>query len=258
MNVLAITTLLAVQQEGDGGGGITVILPALAELFWGAVAFAVFYWVMQRFAFPRINEMLENRSAAIQGKLEESEERLQEAERIRAEYREQLADAKNEANRIIEEAKATAESLRRDIVAKAESEAESIVQRAQAEVVAERERAVQQLRAEVGRLSVQLAGKIVEKELDEQAHRTLVDRYISRLTTGNGQAAAEPSRSGVMTAERPAGEGERPEEVGPGRPGRPDGGFPAPGGGFGGPPRTPGDEGDQRDDRDDRPGGFRP
>ncbi|MGH3442575.1 MAG: F0F1 ATP synthase subunit B [Nitriliruptorales bacterium] len=182
MNVLATRQLLA----AEGGGGITTVLPAPAELFWGAVAFLIFYLVMQRFAFPLINQVLEDRAAAIQGRISEAEERLSEADRIKAEYEEQLADAKNEANRIIEEARQTGESLRRDIVAKAETESEQIVQRARSEVQAERERAVQDLRAEVGRLSVQLAEKIVQKELDESAHAQLIDRYIGELAGTNG------------------------------------------------------------------------
>lgn len=181
--------ILAVE-EGGGGGGLEIILPAMAELFWGAIAFAIFYFVMRKLAFPRINQLLEDRAAAIQGKLEESQEALSEAERIRRQYQEQLADAKGESNRIIDEARQTAESLRRDIVSKAESEAESIVQRAQQDVQAERERAVQQLRAEVGRLSVQLAEKIVQRELDERAHQQLIDRYIDTLAGANGETPA--------------------------------------------------------------------
>ncbi|MDP9022158.1 MAG: F0F1 ATP synthase subunit B [Actinomycetota bacterium] len=190
------------QLAGAGGGGIPTVLPAPAELFWGAVAFGIFYWVMQKIAFPRINQVLEERAASIQGRQEQAQETLNEAQRIRDEYQEQLSDARGEANRIIEEARETAEALRRDIVAKADSEAESIVERAQAEVRAERERAVQQLRSEVGRLSIQLAEKIVHKELDQQAHQGLVDRYIEQLAgSGNGEVGTAPAGTS-------AGEGE--------------------------------------------------
>ncbi len=182
----AVANVVAQAGRPPEGGGINIILPAAAELFYGALAFFFFYAIMAKFVFPRINRVLEDRSAAIQGRMEDAQERLNEAEEIRARYREQLADARSEANRIIDEARERAEALRRDIVAKAESEAEAIVQRAQAEVQTERERAVQQLRGEVGRLSVQLAEKIVQKELDRESHEALIDRYIESLT-GNGR-----------------------------------------------------------------------
>ncbi len=178
--------LAPLAQGAPQGGGINVILPAAAELFYGAIAFFLFYAIMSKYAFPRINRVLEDRAAAIQGRIEDAQQRLDEAEQIRSHYREQLADARSEANRIIEDAREHAEALRRDIVAKAESEAEAIVQRAQAEVQAERERAVSQLRGEVGRLSVQLAEKIVQRELDRETHQALVDSYIETLT-GNGR-----------------------------------------------------------------------
>lgn len=180
---LATAFLLAV--EAEERSGIDVILPAAAELFWGAVAFVLVYLVLSRVAFPRLNEVLERRRESIQGQLEEAEQRLREAEEIKARYEGQLREARSEANRIIEEAKLTAENLRRDIIARAESEAQAILQRAQAEVAAERDRALQQLRAEVAALAVEIAARIVEKELDPATHRALVDEYIRTLSGSN-------------------------------------------------------------------------
>ncbi|HEX2026873.1 MAG TPA: F0F1 ATP synthase subunit B [Nitriliruptorales bacterium] len=210
----------------EGGAGIEIILPAAAELFWGAVGFALFYLILQQFAFPKINQVLEERAASIQGRQEEARQTLEEAQSVRAKYQEQLKEAKSEANRILDEARQTAESMRRDIVAKAESEAEAIVQRAQEEVQAERERAVQQLRAEVGRLSVRLAEKIVQKELDQETHQALVDRYIQNLSgrNGNGQARDAEAESGAVATHAP-----------------PRTARDAPDGAMGGRPRTPAD-----------------
>lgn len=174
--------LLAVQTEG---GGLSTILPAPAELFWGAVSFVIVYLVLDRYAFPLIQKTLDERAETIQGRMEEAERKLAEAEDTRTRYEERLAESKAEANRIIDEARETAEGLRREIVERAESEARSIVQRAQQEVAAERDRALQELRAEVGRMSVQLAAKIVEKELDPASHQDLVDRYIQQIARSN-------------------------------------------------------------------------
>ncbi|MDX1657754.1 MAG: F0F1 ATP synthase subunit B [Nitriliruptorales bacterium] len=178
-----MNAMLILAAEEGGQAGLSVILPAAAELVYGAIAFAIVYFVLAKYAFPRINEMLDERRDAIQGRMEEAEEAKREAERAREQYQSQLEDAKGEANRIIEEAKQTAESLRRDIVAKAEAEAQAIVSRAQSEIQAERERTLQELRQEVGNLSVQLASKIVEKELDRDRHEALVNEYINRLSS---------------------------------------------------------------------------
>lgn len=176
--------LLAAEQT-EGASGLSIILPHPAELVYGAISFIIVYLVLAKFAFPKLNEMLEARSAAIQGKLEEADAKLNEAEAVKAQFAAQVGDAKGEANRIIEEAKATAESLRRDIVAKAEAEAQSIVSRAQSEVSVERDRALQELRSEVSAMSVELASKIVGKELDPSAHQGLVDQYINQLSANN-------------------------------------------------------------------------
>lgn len=177
--------LLATEAGGDGGAGIGLILPAGAELVYGAIAFTIVYFVLRRLAFPQIDKMLDDRREAIQGRMEEAEAKVTEAEETRRAYEDKLQEARREADRIVEEAKTTAESLRQDIVAKAEAEAQAIVQRAQNEVSNERDRALQELRTEVGQISVELASRIVGKELDASAHQGLVDEYINRLSRQN-------------------------------------------------------------------------
>ena len=182
---MSTTNLFLAAAAGDDANALELILPAPAELFYGLISFVIVYVLLSKYAFPRLNQMLDDRAAAIQGKMEEADAKLREAEQAKADYQAQIGDAKGEANRIIEEAKQTAESLRRDIVAKAEAEAQAIVSRAQNEVAAERDRALQELRAEVGQISVALASKIVEKELDRSTHQHLVDEYIQNLSRNN-------------------------------------------------------------------------
>lgn len=174
--------LLVAVAEDDGS---LEILPHTPELVWGLVAFLALLAVMYKLVFPRMNQMLEDRGAVIQGRIEEAESKLNEAETTKADFEARIADARGEANRIIDEAKSTAESLRADIVARAEEEARGIVERAQGEVAAERDRALQDLRTEVGRLSVELASRIVERELDPSTHQGLVDDYIQQLSRTN-------------------------------------------------------------------------
>ncbi len=177
--------LLAAESGAEEASGLGIILPAAAELFYGAISFLIVFFALKKFAFPNLNAMLDERREAIQGKMEASDAALAEAERVKATYAAKIDEARTEGNKIIEDAKGTAEALRRDIVAKAEAEAQAIVARAQAEVATERDRALSELRAEVGTMSVDLAAKIVEKELDASAHQGLVDEYIARLARSN-------------------------------------------------------------------------
>jgi F-type H+-transporting ATPase subunit b len=169
----------------DAGGAYGVVLPAPGELLYGAIAFSIVFFILAKLAFPALGRVLDDRAAAIQGKMEEADAKLVEAEEARRRYEANVADARGEANRIIEEAKTTAEQLRADIVAKAETEAAGIVERAQADISAERDRALQELRTQVGTVSVELAARIVERELDATTHQTLVDEYIAQLSSQN-------------------------------------------------------------------------
>jgi F-type H+-transporting ATPase subunit b len=164
------------------------ILPDVAELLYGALAFIIVFAVLAKFAFPALNKMLQERSAKIQGNIDGAEQARMTAEQELAEYRSQLAGARDESNRIIEEARRTADQLRRDLQAKAEQEAQATVARAQEEIRAERDRVFQDLRAQVGVIAVDLAGRVVGESLDPAAHQRLVDDYIEQVAgSGNGQ-----------------------------------------------------------------------
>lgn len=163
------------------------ILPDVAELIYGALAFLIVFLVLWKFAFPALNKMLEERTGKIQGNLEKAEESRLQAERELADYRAQLANARDESNRIIEEARRTADQLRKDLQAKAEQEAQSTVVRAQEEIRAERDRALQELKTQVGDIAVDLAGRVVGRSLDKSTHERLIDDYIQQVASGNGQ-----------------------------------------------------------------------
>lgn len=158
------------------------LLPETPELIWGAVAFTALMAILGFLVFPRLNQALDERTARVQGQIEDAEAVRGEAEQLRRQYEEQLAGAKDEAQRIIEEAREQGERIRSDAQAEAEREAQQIRARAREDAEAERSRVVQDLRNQVASLSVDLAGRIVERELDEQRHRDLVDSYIDNLS----------------------------------------------------------------------------
>ena len=164
------------------------LYPHLNELLIGLLAFGAVFFAVTKFVMPSLKKVLAERETQIQGNLEKAEEAKRTAESELADYRTQLAGARDASNRIIEEARKTAEQLRRDIQIKAEEESQATVARAQEEIRAERDRAFQDLRAQVGEIAVLLAGKVVEKELDPAAHERLIDEYIDQVSSsGNGQ-----------------------------------------------------------------------
>ena len=163
------------------------LYPHATELLVGAVAFAIIFFFMWKWVLPRVNVLLEQRREQIQGEMEKAEHAHQEADAELARYKEQLAGARDEANRIIEEARRTADQLRQDLQARAEEESQSIVQRAQEEIRAERDRVFQELRGQVAEIAVELAGKVVGAELDTTAHARLIDDYIDQVASGSGQ-----------------------------------------------------------------------
>jgi F-type H+-transporting ATPase subunit b len=183
----SFTGILLAQAEEEREG-IDLILPAVDELVWGIICFVIVAVVLSKVAFPALRAGIEKREQTIQGNLEESEKAKSEAQKQLDEYRKQLADARGEANRIIEEARQSAEQVRKDLTAKAEAEAEQIVARAQEQIEAERTRTVNELQSTIAELSIQLAEKVVGRSLDGGSQKELVDAYIKEVgqMSGNG------------------------------------------------------------------------
>jgi F-type H+-transporting ATPase subunit b len=175
------------------------ILPAPNELIWGAVAFAILLFLMYRTVFPQVTKLYQERRSNIEGKLEEAESERDEAEQLLQRYRERLAAAEDETQRILEEARANAERIRRDLLAKADADAERRLERATETIRAERDQAIRQLRGEVGTLAVELATRVVGDSLDRDRQLRLVDQYIDQL--------GDQTQAGALTSRREDGNG---------------------------------------------------
>jgi F-type H+-transporting ATPase subunit b len=181
MQLLTALAVLATEEGAESGGGLSLILPPTSELIAGVLAFLIVFWFVGRRALPMINRTLEARQQAITGQLTEAEESKKEAESLLADYRSQLAEAKTEGNRIIEEARVAGDQLKADIVARAEEEAAATLAKAREEAETEKARALAEARREVGQISVGLAEKIVGESLDGKVQQGLIDRYLEDL-----------------------------------------------------------------------------
>jgi F-type H+-transporting ATPase subunit b len=176
--------LAQAEEEAEPVNDAKDLYPHWEELAVGALAFAVLFFLVWKWVLPRVSALLEERRDKIQGDLERAEETRRQAEQELAGYRQQLANAREESNGIIEEARKTAEQLRADIQARAEREAAATVAKAQDEIRAERDRVFQELRGEIGEIAVTLAGRVVGESLDAKAHQRLIDGYIDEVAKG--------------------------------------------------------------------------
>jgi F-type H+-transporting ATPase subunit b len=163
------------------------LYPHANELIVGAIAFAILFFFIWKWALPRLNKLLDERREKIQGQLEEAERARREADEVRRRYEDQLRDARGEANRIIEEARKTAESLSKDMLAKADDESRKVVARAQEEIRSERERVFEELKATVAELSISVAERVVGESLTKDRQMKLVDSYIAELAGKDGR-----------------------------------------------------------------------
>lgn len=181
--MLFASLLLAAEEEASG---TDLLLPDLRELGAAVIAFAIVFFFIWKWAIPAFDEMLENRQKAIKADLEAAEKEKAEAAALKEDYANQLSGAREEATRIVEEARQAGESARADIVARAEGEAEDIKSRAHQELDAERERAMTAMKREVAGLSLDVAEKLVGQTLDRSGQQALVDQFIDELGESEG------------------------------------------------------------------------
>lgn len=173
--------LLAVEGEGGHTGPANPILPDTNELIWGTLSFLVLFLLLRQFAYPAVAQAMENRTNRIRKDLDDAERLKGEAQAILATYTAQLQDAKNEANRIIEEARQTADQLRRDLMARAEAEVAELRQRNADDINAAKDRTLADLRQQVGEIAIAAAERVVERNLDRETNAALVDNFISQV-----------------------------------------------------------------------------
>ena len=183
---LALSVLGAAETESEHGGYWATeaypIIPHPGELIFGIVAFVILYVIVAKKVVPRLEALLAERTAAIEGGLAKAEEAQAEATAALEDYKAQLADARAEATRIREDARAQGAQIIAEMREQAQAEAARITASAQQQITAERQQAVVQLRTDVGKLATDLASRIVGESLEDEARqRRVVDRFLDEL-----------------------------------------------------------------------------
>jgi F-type H+-transporting ATPase subunit b len=157
------------------------ILPATNELIWGAISFTVLLVLLAKFAWPGLKSGLDARAERIRADLEAAETSKGEADHILADYKAQLADARNESARIIEEARQAADGLRRDQEQRLQNELAELRQRAAADIESAKRQAIADLKDDVAQLAIGAAEVIVSNSLDRDTQVRLVESYIEQV-----------------------------------------------------------------------------
>ncbi len=150
-------------------------------IIWEIIAFVGLFLILRRFAWGPLLGILSERENKIRESVEKAEETRVEAERLMDDYKKQLAEARAEAQQIVEQGRKFGETMKEEIVAKARQEAEQVAAKASDEIAREKEAAVAELQRRVADLTIEAASKVVNKSLDKQAHEQLIDEYLSQV-----------------------------------------------------------------------------
>lgn len=152
-----------------------------ATLIAQIINFLLLAYILKKFVFGKVLQAMSDRQARIVGNLELADRERAAAEELKREYQEQLAQARTQAQVIVEKATKLAEQAKDDILKEARAEHARLLKEAQEEISRERERAVAELRNEVVSLSIAAAGKIIGQNLDANANAKLVSDFINNL-----------------------------------------------------------------------------
>jgi F-type H+-transporting ATPase subunit b len=160
------------------------ILPPVNELVWGTLSFLIVLGLIWKFGWPGIKKGMDARTERIRTDLEAADSAKAEAEGVLAGYQAQVADAKSESSRIIEEARQTADSMKRDLQAQAEADIAAQRQKAAADIEAAKVQALADLRGEVATIAIGAAERVVEHNLDPETNTALVESFIDQVGSG--------------------------------------------------------------------------
>ncbi|SFE61273.1 ATP synthase F0 subcomplex B subunit [Alteribacillus iranensis] len=148
------------------------------DTIFSLVMFLILLLLLRKFAWGPMMNMMKEREEHVASEIETAENSRKEAEKYLEEQKKEVEKARQEAQSIIETAKKTSEVQGEEIIAQSRREAERVKESALAEISREKEQAVAELREQVGSLSVMIATKIIEKELDEKQQEQLIEEYV--------------------------------------------------------------------------------
>jgi F-type H+-transporting ATPase subunit b len=177
-------------QEDEGGSFL--VSPDVGLMIWTLLVFVISMYILSKVAFPRIQAALDKRQQAIEDAIDTAERTRTEADKLLAEYRERLHDARQQADDIVARARKTAENNDAEAVAAAKRKREEMMAQTRRDIEQETRRAIQEIRNEVADLTVMATEKVTRKTLTDADQKKLVEEALSELDF----AALSGDRSG--------------------------------------------------------------
>ncbi|RKD21978.1 ATP synthase F0 subcomplex B subunit [Caminicella sporogenes DSM 14501] len=141
----------------------------------------ILYLILKKLLFKPVTEFMASRQEGIKKSLEEAALKNKEADEKKEEYLTKIRGAEEEGRQIIKDASKRAEERANEIIKTAQKEADEIKERARIEIEREKEKAINSLKDEITSIAMLAASKVIEKDLDENSHKTLVKEFIDKV-----------------------------------------------------------------------------
>lgn len=138
-------------------------------------------YLIKRFLFKPINEVLEKRRVLADAQIREAEKAKEEAQAIKSEYETNMLEAKNKANEILVTAQKTAAVQSEEMLKEASAQAAAMKAKAESDIAQEKRKAVNEIKNEIGGMAMEIAGKVIEREICEEDHTKLIDEFIANV-----------------------------------------------------------------------------
>ena len=160
-------------------------LSVISVNFWqiviSLVNLLILTWIIKRFLYKPVKKMLDASRAAIDADYAQAKAAREEAEEDRLNYEAAMAAAKQTGDQIIADANRTAEFRSNEILAEARERASEIRRQAEVDAVLERKKAEAEMKHEIAKVTAQLTRKLLQREINEEDHRTLIDSFLNEL-----------------------------------------------------------------------------
>jgi len=145
------------------------------------IAFLLLLWLLSKYAFGPLFGIMEQRRQLIEDQIGTAERNRQEAQALLAEQQQAIQDARKDAHEILEQARKTSGKQADELIAAAKAETVRLKEEALRDIETEKNKAVAALRSQVSAMSVLIASKIIEKQVDEKAQQELVEKYLKEV-----------------------------------------------------------------------------
>lgn len=175
------TAQIAPEESGQSGDLLT---PNGGLMFWTLVTFIILFVILARLVFPKITAAVEAREKALEDAIEGAKRDREAAAQALAEQQKQIEAARNEAQKIIVEGRQTGEQVRAHLIEETHKQQQQMLETARREIAQEKERAIAEMRREAIDLAIAGASKVIEKNLDDQSNRKIVESFLSSIPAG--------------------------------------------------------------------------